>query len=107
VIINQGKIVAQESINEMGAAGSTAKTELTVQRSSDQLVAALKRLPGVKNVEKGVSANRLIVESDPSEETMAEISKTVVTENVGLTRMSPVQLALEDYYLNLIGGRAS
>ena len=28
-------------------------------------------------------------------------------QNAGLIRMSPMQLALEEYYLNLIGGRSA
>lgn len=107
VIINQGKIVAQESINEMGSTGTTTKTEITVQNMNDRVVDALKRLPGVKGVKVSEGSNRMVVESDPNAEMMAQISKTVVNENAGLTRMSPVQLALEEYYLNLIGGRVS
>jgi hypothetical protein len=38
---------------------------------------------------------------------MAEMAKTVVNQGAGLIRMSPVQLALEEYYLGLIGGRRS
>ncbi len=108
IIINRGKIVAQESINAMGTTGATAKTELVVQSLTPNLLEALKRVAGVKGVESSpTAANRLVVESDPNPEVMAQISKTVVNENAGLTRMSPMQLALEDYYLNLIGGRVS
>lgn len=108
VIIDRGKIVAQESLNEMGATGKTTKTELIIQKMSEKVVEAVKNLSGVKSV-KAVSngSHRLIVESEPRSEIMAEISKTVVDGGAGLVRMSPVQLALEEYYLNLIGGRAS
>ena len=84
----------------------TTKTELVVQRVPEDIVATLKKINGVtdvKAVENG--SNRLIVESEAREDLMAEVSKAVVGKNAGLIRMTPVQLALEDYYLGLIGGR--
>jgi ABC-2 type transport system ATP-binding protein len=108
IVIDRGKIVAQEAINAMGATGSVAKTELVVQRVSPEMLESIRKIKGVKNVhalENG--RNRLIVECEPREELMAEISRAVVDKNAGLIRMSPVQLALEEYYLDLIGGRRS
>jgi ABC-2 type transport system ATP-binding protein len=107
IVIDRGKIVAQEAINEMGAAGKLARTELVVQRP-DGVVETLKKIKGVLKVHPVENVhNRLIVESEPHEELMAEISRAVVDKNAGLIRMSPVQLALEEYYLDLIGGRRS
>lgn len=108
VIIDRGKIVAQESLNDMGSAGKTTKTELVVQRASERLLETLRKINGVKTVTASeANAQRLVVESDAGADLMAEISKTVVNENAGLVRMAPMALALEDYYLNLIGGRVS
>jgi ABC-2 type transport system ATP-binding protein len=108
IVIDRGKIVAQEAINAMGATGTMAKTEIVVQRVSPDMLDTLRKIKGVKGVhalENG--KNRLIVECEPREELMAEISRAVVDKNAGLIRMSPVQLALEEYYLDLIGGRRS
>jgi ABC-2 type transport system ATP-binding protein len=108
IIIDRGKIVAQESLRDMAGSGKTTKTELVVQKVSEPMIAALRGLSGVKNVTASpTNAQRLIVESDSNAELMAEISKTVVNQNAGLVRMSPMALALEEYYLNLIGGRVS
>ncbi len=108
VIIDRGKIVAQESLNEMGATGKTTKTELVVQTMSEKMVEAVKKISGVLSVKTlSNGAHRLVVESETRADLMAEISKTVVDQGAGLVRMSPVQLALEEYYLNLIGGRVS
>ena len=49
--------------------------------------------------------HRLLVESEASEEIMAELSRAVVESQAGLIRMSPVQQALEEYYLTLITGK--
>lgn len=106
IIIDKGKIVAQEAINSMGATGATTKTELVVQRSSEDLAQSLRSLNGVKNVQcLSNGKERLIVETDAKEDIMAAIAKVAVDKNAGLIRMSPVQLALEDYYLSLISGK--
>ena len=77
-----------------------------MQNLDDGVVKALEGLSGVKSVQQFANGTkRLIVESEPREDLMAEMARTVVTKNAGLIRMSPVQLALEEYYLNLIGGR--
>ncbi len=107
IIIDKGNIVAQEAINSMGATGTTAKTELVVQKMDESLVGQIRAISGVKNIHTIANGtNRLVVESDASEQIMTQISKAVVNANAGLIRMSPVQLALEEYYLDLIrGGR--
>ncbi len=108
IIINGGKIVAQELVNPHGTAGATSKTEITVQTVNDRLVGGIKGIPGVTGVEVfSNGSHKLVVECEPRAELMAQISKYVVSENAGLTQMSPVQLSLEDYYLKLIGGRVA
>lgn len=109
VIIDRGRIVAQEALNAMGAAGSVTKTELVVQKVSEKVLGQLKKLEGVRNVSHSENGkNRILVESDAREDLMPEFARVVVEGDAGLIRMSPVQLALEEYYLNLIsGGRAA
>lgn len=106
IIIDRGKIAAQESINSMGATGGTTKMEVVVQRISEDLESSIRAVQGVRNVQSFSNGReRLIVETDAREDIMAEIARVAVNKNAGLIRMSPVQLALEDYYLNLISGK--
>ncbi len=108
LVIDQGKIVAQESMNLMGSTGTTTKTEVIVRKMNEKLLGTLKGVKGVKNVQSHSNgSHRLVIESDASEDTMAEISKTVVGSDAGLIRMNPVAMALEEYYLGLISGRRS
>ncbi len=103
LIIDQGKIVAQESLAEK-AIGGTMKTEIIVKTLNDDLVLSLEGLSGVRKVSKLINGtNRLIIESDGGDLLLSEMAKAVVSKNAGLLRMSPVQLALEEYYLGLIG----
>ena len=106
VVIDRGNIVAQESISALQAEGQVTKTEIVVQQMSEKTLAAIRGIKGVRNVEsKSNGSNKLIIESDPREDLMAEISRAVVNGDSGLLRMAPVKLSLEEYYLDLIGGR--
>lgn len=108
IIIDRGKIVAQEALNSMGMTGEIAKTEVVVQRMDEGVLSALRGVRGVKNVHPIENGNkRVIIESDGSEAVMSEISQAVVGQKAGLLRMAPVQLALEEYYLDLIRGKRS
>lgn len=106
IIIDSGKIVAQESLNAMGATGTTSRTEIVVQRMNEKTVSALKSMSGVKNVQASENGiKRILVEAEPKEDVMAEMARIVVTSDAGLIRMQPVALALEEYYLDLIKGK--
>ena len=106
VIIDKGDIVAQEAINAMGVTGDCTRTEIVVQRMSDEVEQLLKGVRGVKNVQTFQERGpEVLCQSEPREDVMAEMARVVVNQNAGLIRMSPVQLALEEYYLNLIGGK--
>ncbi|NBX92657.1 MAG: ABC transporter ATP-binding protein [Proteobacteria bacterium] len=106
IVIDRGHIVAQEAINPMGAAGGLVKTEVVVRKVGEELKSKLTSLPGVKGVVVSSNgANRLVIETEAKEEVIAQVSKTIVDSDAGLIKMSPVQQALEEYYLSLITGK--
>lgn len=108
LVIDRGKIVAQEAIARMGSSGGTAKTALVVQRFEPSLITALSNVPGVKSVKSREGAStHLIVETLAKDDVVTQVAQTVVEKGFGLLQMAPVQLALEDYYLSLISGRAA
>jgi hypothetical protein len=90
----------------MGATGGLVKTEIVVRKVGDDLRKNLVAVKGVTGVQ--VSSNgthRLVIESEATEEIMAELARIVVESKAGLLKMSPIQQALEEYYLNLISGK--
>ena len=106
IVIDRGNIVAQEALNPMGATGGVVKTEIIVRKVADDLRKKITSVSGVKEVQiTSNGAHRLIVESEANEEVIAEVSRVVVESRSGLIRMSPVQQALEEYYLTLITGK--
>ena len=105
LVIDSGVIVAQEALSTGAGIGGTVKTEIVVQTLNEDVVTELQAIKGVKEVRKiSNGTNRLVVESEAGDAMMAEMSKAVVGKGAGLIRMSPVQLALEEYYLDLISG---
>jgi ABC-2 type transport system ATP-binding protein len=108
IVIDRGKIVAQEAINSMGATGNKTRTELIVQKIDEKLLSSVRNIPGVSKVENiSNGSQRLVVESEPTDALMVEIAKVVVGQGAGLVRMTPMQQGLEEYYLNLISGKRS
>jgi ABC-2 type transport system ATP-binding protein len=105
IVIDKGNIVAQEALNPIGATGGLVKTEIVVRKIGEDLSKKLSAVSGVKAVQVySNGSNRLVIESEATEEVMASVSKVVVESQSGLIRMSPVQQALEEYYLTLITG---
>lgn len=107
IIIDKGNIAAQEAMNTLGAGGSTGtKTEVFVSKINAGLEKSLRGIRGVTAISMTSNGkNRIVVESEASDEVMAEVAKVIVDSGSGLIRMSPVQLALEEYYLDLISGK--
>jgi len=106
IVIDRGNIVAQEALNPMGATGGIVKTEIVVRKVADDLRKNLVALNGVKGVQLSSNGtHRLVIESEATEEVMAEVARVVVESKAGLLKMSPIQQALEEYYLNLISGK--
>lgn len=104
IIIDKGKLVAQEQIQGLGTDGVT-KVEIVLQNPKEDIVSGIKSLDGVRNVETFANgSNRLVVEVEAKDALYAQMSKLVVNADGGLIRMNPIQLSLEDYYLNLVGG---
>ena len=105
LIINQGQIVAQESISTFGNAGERTKTEIVVKKATQQMLKDLKKVEGVHDVQSFSNGeHRLVIESDASTEVLSQISELIIEQKAGLTRMTPASFGLEEYYLKLISG---
>lgn len=106
IVIDRGKIVAQENIRE-GNGQTGVRVEIVVQQMNEELIKSIEALPKVKKVVKSErEKNRLIIEAEGDDSIHGEIAKKVVEKNAGLVRLSPVKLDLEEHYLQLIGARS-
>ncbi len=98
VIINKGKIVAQDSISALAA--SAARTRIRVSRPSPELHAALLAIPGVTGLEEHDGVYRVQAAEDLRER-MAEVAV-----RYGLLELGH-DARLEDIYLQYTSGRTA
>lgn len=104
IIINQGKIVAQESLSNIGAMAKGARqVTFRVRRNTDELIGRLLALSGVINVVKGSTPNTVIAEFNGQDEIIENLSSEVVRTGAGLLEMHS-QAQLEDVFIKLTYG---
>ncbi|MEY4616245.1 MAG: hypothetical protein RJB66_1205 [Pseudomonadota bacterium] len=104
IIINQGKIVAQESLSNIGAMAKGARqVTFRIRRNSDELIGRLLALSGVINVVKGATPNTVIAEFNGQDEVIENLSSEVVRAGAGLLEMHS-QAQLEDVFIKLTYG---
>jgi len=101
VIINKGKIIAVDTPERLSISLRGANIySITVKRSSESLVAALKSIPGAVEI-RPQDGGVYIIESDKETDIREQISDTVVREQAGLLELRPVMFTLEDVFVQL------
>ena len=104
IIIHEGKIVAQETIEHLeklnqGFISLTVKT-----RKSTSIADQLKSIEGVKEVEV-ISLQHYRLKLIEQEDLIEKIASEVIKSGSGLTELSPSRANLEDVFLKLTYGR--
>lgn len=104
IIINQGKIVAEESLSNLGAmAKGSRQINFIVRRNSEALINELLLAPGVSKAYKGTGANAVTVEITGEEDLIEELAKIVTQSGAGLLEMQS-KAQLEDVFIKLTYG---
>ena len=101
IIINRGKIVAQDSIDRLSTRmSSSGRVHLRVVKPVPSLLAALKASRGVTAVRQP-QADSFEVDTDGTKETAAQLAAHVVSAGAGLFEMRQESFNLEDVFLKL------
>jgi ABC-2 type transport system ATP-binding protein len=104
IIINQGKIVAQESLSNIGAmAKGSRQVTFKVRRDLEKLIAYLATVAGVVKVQKGPAPGTVIAEITGQDEMVESLAKEVVQTGAGLLEMQSMA-QLEDVFIKLTYG---
>jgi ABC-2 type transport system ATP-binding protein len=99
IIIHRGRIVAVDTPEQLGAKLRESETlSLTVKESDPQLLEALNRIPGVIRVSPGSTPQTYILETLMGRDIREELTKLVVSRNVGLLELKTQPLTLEDVF---------
>ncbi len=101
VIINEGKIVAVDTIENIGRSFThTNQIEVTVQGPSDRIIENLTKMDGIKRVDHKEMSYIIDVEKDT--DLRAEIAKKIVENGFDLLELKRKSLSLEDIFLKLV-----
>jgi len=105
IIIHQGKIVAEDSIENLAHMGAShSRLHLRVRKDVEDLRKVLNAQQGLLKVERGHSGRDWIVEVESSDEAISNVASSVVQQGLGLLEMSQVKVDLEDVFLKLTYG---
>ena len=99
IIIHRGRIVAVDTPEQLGAKLRKSETlSLTVKQSNPQLLEALHHIDGVIRVSQGSTSQTYILETQMGRDIREELTKLVVSLNVGLLELKTQPLTLEDVF---------
>ncbi len=105
IIINKGKIVAEDSLQNLSALKSGAqKINLRIKNPQDDLVRVLSGLKGVMKVYSGATRNNWTLDTEKQDEVIESIAKEVMIRGYGLLEISSAKADLEDVFLKLTYG---
>lgn len=101
VIINRGRIVAQDRAEGLAARVlSSTRVLLRVLRPASDAAATLAAIPGVTGVRRE-DDRTFVVESKLDADVREQVARDAVARNWGLIELRPVELSLEDVFLHL------
>lgn len=104
IIIHEGKIVAQNSIDEIEKLNQGSIVLNIRTRTPQRLEERIRGLDGVKQVE-GINQTQLRVTIEEKDELIEVIAKVVIDSGVGLIELTPSRANLEDVFLKLTYGQ--
>jgi len=104
IIIHEGKIVAQDAIDQIEKLNQGAIILNVRTRKPHQLASQLEKIEGVKRVES-VSRTQLRLTLSEQDELIEVIAKEIIAAGVGLVELSPSRANLEDVFLKLTYGQ--
>ena len=100
IIIHEGKIVAQDSIENLSSVVSGVKRfRLEVNGPSKQITEKLRRLPGVVRIR--YDGSTYIVECAAGQDPRSKISEAIIQSGWTLLSLEAVEMSLEDIFLKL------
>ncbi len=98
VIINKGKIVALDTVDNL--AGGDERITITLKRPASDALQKLESLSGIAKAHASGAAS-FVLEAKPESDAREAIAKLCVQENWGLLELSRARTNLEDVFLEM------
>lgn len=106
VIINKGKIVAQDSIQRLSMMEKGhSRLQIRLHQDVANLKTVLADIREVVSVHEGASHKEWRIEVEGGDEIVAAVSSRLVTQGLGLLEFTPSKLDLEDVFIKLTYGQ--
>ncbi|MEK7353964.1 MAG: ATP-binding cassette domain-containing protein [Chloroflexota bacterium] len=100
IIINEGKIVAEDSIENLSSTVSGVKRfRLEVDGPSKQIIERLRRLPGIEKIR--YDGSNYIIECAAGQDPRSKISEAIIQSGWTLLSLEAIEMSLEDIFLKL------
>jgi ABC-2 type transport system ATP-binding protein len=106
IIIHEGKIVAQDSIDQLEKMNQGSIILNIRTRKPHDMTKELRHLEGVREVET-ITRHQLRVTLSEQEELIEVVAKQVIASGAGLVELTPSRANLEDVFLKLTYGQNS
>tara|TARA_B100001971_G_C18262904_1_gene588767 strand:+ start:2249 stop:3211 length:963 start_codon:yes stop_codon:yes gene_type:complete len=110
VIINKGRIMAQDSQERLSAnLRQTARVSMILRSPTAETIQQLNAVSGVLNVlhESTLPYPKYLVESSANQDLREDLARLAVNREWGLVELKSVPMTLEDVFLNLTRGNPS
>ncbi len=106
IIINKGRIVAQDTIQNLAVLErGQSQIFVRLRREVQDLTSLLSDIDGVLGANAGLSRKEWKVSVKGNEETVDAISARIVSKGLGLIELTPQKVDLEDVFLRLTYGQ--
>jgi ABC-2 type transport system ATP-binding protein len=107
IVINQGKIVAQDEVKNLTDSSSKAVSiYLEVDAPAAQVIQELKKIDGVAEVSSesalGEGVNGFTINTDGARDVRRDVVARIMKNNWGLLEFRRLQVSLEDVFLKLV-----
>jgi ABC-2 type transport system ATP-binding protein len=106
LIIDSGRLIADDSVEEMRAGRGGARVRLVIEGDADRARAALLAVPGVRDLRESVDAAGLLSVDLTVDRAGAtpELAAQVVNAGLGLVELHRRRLSLEEVFVSLTRG---
>lgn len=107
IIIHSGKIVAQDSLENLSKIQSSGRQiHLRVRKASDDVAHHLGRIKGVFKVKAGGDTHEWTLDTEADDQVIETVAREVIQQGYGLLSIGSVKVDLEDIFLKLTYDKA-
>ena len=108
LIINKGKIVVEDTPeNLQSRLSGSQRVNLRIRGEADALANKIRQLKGIQEVQQNPGESQLEFQYAPGKDLRPDVARLVIESNYDLLEMQPINLSLEEIFLELTRNEAT